>query len=139
VKKLTVVGFFVGLILVSGAVIAGTLYLSNHFLSDNKAKPPAIVKCSNKGIAHIVTIQNETATPKHTDGKLCDTLTITNNDNRVRLMAFGEHENHQPYDGVTEQELHKGQSLTVTLNQAGTFVFHDHIGDVVQGNFTVTK
>jgi hypothetical protein len=139
-KRLTVATFIVGLILVSGVVIASTLYLSNRFLSDdNKSKQSVIAQCTSKGKAHIVTVQNEAASPKHTAGKLCDTLTITNNDDRVRLMAFGVHDKHQVYDGITEQELHKGQSLTVTLNQTGTFEFHDHIGDIVQGDFTVTK
>jgi len=139
-KNIKVVWFGVGLILLAAVVIASTLFLINHFLSgDSKAKQPAAVQCTSKGTAHIVTIQNEEANPKHTNGKLCDTLTITDNDNKVLLIAFGPHDDHQPYDGITEQDLKQGQSLTVTLNQAGTYDFHDHIGDVIQGDFTVTK
>ena len=139
-KNLRVVVFVAGLILVSGVVVTGTLYLSNRFLNnDSNAKQPTVIQCISKGPTHVVTIQNDAANPKHTDGKVCDVLTIINNDNKVRLMAFGPHEEHRAYDGVTEQELKQGQSLTITLNQAGTFEFHDHIGDIVQGDFTVTK
>jgi uncharacterized membrane protein YukC len=54
-------------------------------------------------------------------------------------VAFGLHEHHVPYDGTTEKILIQGQSLTVTLVQAGNFRFHDHWHDQIQGTFTVTK
>ncbi len=133
---LTIAGF----IIVSGAVVTGTFYSYNHFFTKTSTTAQSTVaQCTRKGAVHTVAIQNDVASPKHTDGLLCDTLTITNYDSRVRLIAFGEHDNHQPYDGVEEKELAKDQSLTITLNQAGTFEFHDHIGDIVQGDFTVTK
>jgi len=42
-----------------------------------------------------------------------------------------------PYDGVAERVLGKGQSFTITLNQAGNFHWHDHLHDEVEGYFTV--
>lgn len=138
VKKLTAAAV-TGFVVVGAGIVTATLYLSNHYLDNSQTSKSKVDSCPNKGTEHLVVVQNNAANPTHTDAKLCDTLTITNKDDKVRLMAFGEHENHQPYDGVTEKELSQDQSLTVTLNQAGTFQFHDHIGDIVQGSFTVNK
>lgn len=88
---------------------------------------------------HAVTVHGNSVTPAHTTAKLCDTLTINNADDQIRLMAFGPHDHHQPYDGVTERTLAQNQSLTVVLNQAGTFTFHDHLDDAAAGTFTVTR
>lgn len=87
--------------------------------------------------AHYVVFENNRVTPEQTAARLCDTLTITNKDNRLRLVAFGPHEHHISYDGISEQLLSRGQSLTVTLIKAGTFTFHDHIDDSLRGSFTV--
>lgn len=100
---------------------------------------PLAVNCKEHKVVHLVSIRNDTATPQHTQAKLCDALTITNSDNRLLLIAFGPHEHHQPYDGVTERMLTNNQSLTITLNKAGTYTFHDHLQDKVKGVFTVTK
>jgi hypothetical protein len=102
-----------------------------------ETKKSSVAVCAHLGTNHLVTIQNSHAEPTNTAAKLCDKLTIVNEDPQVRLMAFGIHDKHQRYDGVEERALDKGQSLTVTLNQAGTFKFHDHLDDSAQGTFTV--
>ena len=89
--------------------------------------------------SHSVMIMDSKAEPSKITAKLCDTLTITNMDDIAREVAFGPHEDHIAYDGVAERVLSKDQSLTVTLNQAGAFRFHDHLHDEIQGYFTVTK
>ncbi len=91
--------------------------------------------------AHVyhVVMQDEKATPQHTLAKLCDKLVITNLDPKERLVAFGPHEHHVSYDGVSERILAQGQSLTITLIQPGTFYFHDHTDDIVNGTFTVAN
>lgn len=124
--------------IVAAGVIIGTLYISNRYIKDDNKKP-TVYDCPNKGSYHIVEVLNNSSAPNHTDAKLCDVLIITNKDNRVRQMAFGQHDEHQTYDGITEKILQKDESLTVTLNQLGTYLFHDHIGDVARGNFTVTE
>lgn len=86
---------------------------------------------------HIVTIKNGHANPVNTRAARCDTLVITNSDNQQRLMAFGRHDNHISYDGVSEKLLDQGQSLTVTLIKPGTYLFHDHEDPLVAGSFTV--
>lgn len=95
--------------------------------------------CTKSGPVHTVIIHENLVNPQYTKASRCDRLTITNRDKVARLMAFGNHDRHQAYDGVTEELLKQGQSLTVTLNQTGTFVFHDHLHDEVRGSFTVTQ
>lgn len=131
-------------ILILGGVILGVLIIGGTFVAADKylSQPKAEVAtlaCKTKGTAHVVTIADSKLSVVHTYAKACDTLTITNEDNQLRLMAFGEHDHHQPYDGVEEKTLGPGQSLTVTLNQVGTFTFHDHVDDSSVGQFTVTN
>ncbi len=97
------------------------------------------VTCTKPGAPHVVTIQNNAPSSAHITGKLCDTLTIINNDPKLRLIAFGPHDQHVAYDGVTEQILAEGQSLTVTMNQAGTYTLHDHLDVKIQATFVVSR
>jgi plastocyanin len=98
------------------------------------------VNCSNTvGHHYVIVIRDSTVNPDRIVTKLCDTITFTNEDNVTRELAFGAHENHVPYDGVTERALHEDQSLTITLNQIGTFEFHDHDHDEVAGSFSVSN
>ncbi len=137
--KLRTVGLATGFILVCVVVVSGTLYLSDKYLPSNPAQQGlANCKGSNHPAQH-VTIANNFVQPALTQAKLCDTLTITNSDDTQRLMAFGPHDHHIEYDGTSEKLLAKGQSLTVTLNKAGTFIFHDHLEQQVLGQFIVSK
>lgn len=119
-------------------VVAATVVLAQHLPQESTG--PLTVHCTEtpSTVVHTVVI-HDAMLPQHTTAKLCDKLTIANEDNQLRLVAFGVHEHHTPYDGITEELLAKGQSLTVTLNQAGTFLFHDHLEDQVNGTFTVTR
>jgi hypothetical protein len=132
-KKLLPLYIVLGILVLGGAVYLGTHYLADNYLN----KHSETSKCETKGVAHKVTIKNDKVSPKHTNGKLCDTLTITNNDNKLRLIAFGEHDHHQTYDNMTEKVIGKGQSITIVLEKTGTERFHDHDDDNVAGNFTV--
>jgi hypothetical protein len=87
--------------------------------------------------AHRVIIRNDKVSPAHTEAHKCDSLAIVNLDDKQRLMAFGRHEDHISYDGVSERLLSKGQELKVTLISKGTYLFHDHAQAAVQGTFTV--
>lgn len=89
--------------------------------------------CRQKGAAHVVTIANSKMTPGTTTASLCDTLTIKNADAINRDVAFGNHDHHVAYDGITERRLAQNESFTVTLNQTGTYHFHDHLHDEVEG------
>lgn len=126
-----VTAFIVGVAVFIGVIVWGTTsYLNQQYADAHQGCMPGQVN-------HTVTIQNNVVTPSNTVGIRCETLTITNIDNTARLMAFGPHEDHVAYDGVKEQTLTQNESLTVTLVQTGSFRFHDHDDDEVQGTFTV--
>jgi hypothetical protein len=118
--------------------LAGAVIFAATRFADGQIRNKTPVTCRTKGKNHQVVMRDDMVTPEHTAAPLCDTLTITNEDNLNRLVAFGPHDHHTPYDGVTARLLTSGQSLTVTLNQTGNFRFHDHLHDTVQGTFTVT-
>lgn len=124
-----------GLLAAGAGIIAGVIAMASRF---DHASPLANHGCSAHSQNHKVTIQNSKVSPAHIAAPKCDTLTIANLDDEARLMAFGPHDRHVPYDGVAERVLGKGQSFTVTLVQTGNFRFHDHEHDEVQGTFTVT-
>lgn len=127
---LSAVGIVAAVALIYGVTV--------HFAPGN-TKTAKAVACPKIGATHSISVHGEAITPEHTEALLCDKLVITNQDNMIRLMAFGLHDHHQPYDGVTEKALAQGQSLSVVLNQTGTFTFHDHLHDEVQGSFTVNN
>jgi hypothetical protein len=95
----------------------------------------------NKGLhdTHRVIVKDDTVDPTTTYASKCDTLVITNLDANQRLMAFGKHDNHISYDGVSEQLLNQGQSLTVHLIKSGSYIFHDHSDQMVRGSFVVSQ
>ena len=86
---------------------------------------------------HQVTIKNNKVTPELSVGHLCDKITFTNLDNVDREIAFGPHEHHVAYDGISERIIGKNQSFSITLDKVGKYRFHDHIHDTLVGYFDV--
>ncbi|MEX2014702.1 MAG: cupredoxin domain-containing protein [Candidatus Saccharimonadales bacterium] len=109
------------------------------FIGKNTAKREAaqVEDCLTKGPDHMIEIKNDKFTPESVDAKICDELTIVNKDEKLRLVAFGLHDKHIYYDGITENALKKDESMTITLNQIGTYIFHDHLQEEVEGQFSV--
>lgn len=134
-KTKTLVGATLGALVIIGFV-AGVFMVSNKYLSRENKETEQV--CTTPPTDYRVIVQDGKAVPEDTQAKLCDTLTLINRDNRIRLMAFGIHEDHVVYDGIEEKVLKEGESFTVTLVQAGSFKFHDHVDDQAQGTFTVT-
>jgi plastocyanin len=131
--------FVVPLVILGVGVIVATAMFTNHYLQKD-SQHAAADSCHGKtGTTHTITIANDKMDPDHIDAQLCDKLTVTNTDDKVRDMAFGVHDHHQAYDGTTEKSLAKNQSLTVTLEEAGNYKLHDHLDDDVAGTFTVSK
>ncbi|HVS58551.1 MAG TPA: cupredoxin domain-containing protein [Candidatus Saccharimonadales bacterium] len=128
----------IGAIVVVVAILGVVYVVANAYLSADHA-PAGTVQCHAHGTTHVVTIKDDRLSTPHVDAALCDTLTIANDDSVLRLVAFGPHDHHEPYDGVSEKVLSQGQSVTVTLNQAGTYLFHDHLHDEIEGSFTVSN
>lgn len=126
------------LVMLGVSTVIGVTLLANMYLM-RKAVAPDSITCTRQGEAHLVAISDDVPSPVSTTAKLCDTLTILNKDTKIRLMAFGSHGDHQPYDGITEQVLAENQSFTIVLNRPGTYLFHDHNDVTVSGTFTVNK
>lgn len=122
------VGSLIAVLAIGGVLLLG----KSHGTADGTC-------ASGPPITHQVVIQNDKTSPATTEGKLCDKITFTNKDNISREIGFGPHEHHEPYDGVGERVISKDQSFTITLNKAGTYHYHDHLHDEVEGYFIVSK
>ncbi len=129
----------VGVFLIVAGLLSGGIYMVFRATNSKSHEAgSAIAKCDAQAAkGYTVTIQENKVSPVHTEARLCGRLTIINRDDRSRLIAFGVHDSHRPYDGVEERVLSKDQQMTVTLNQPGDFKFHDHFDDTVEGTFTV--
>jgi plastocyanin len=132
--RIKTIGVAVACMLIAGGVVGVTVALSHKYFTGETAG-----QCVGVHAKHTIAIQNDTITPAHTNAAVCDTLTITNLDDKRRLMAFGTHDHHTAYDGVSERVLNKGESLTVTLDKSGTFIVHDHYEDEAEATFSVTN
>lgn len=123
------------LILLIVIVVAGGFAVA---LSAGKT-PASGCKAVGTPAHYTMVIKGAEVSPDTIHGKRCDLLTIVNKDDLAREVAFGPHEDHVPYDGVAERVLNQDQSLTITLNQTGSFRWHDHLHDTVQGYFIVSN
>jgi len=119
-----------------GVILGTTIFVGKYFTALHNQSHTLV--CHRTGTNFTDVIQNDSLSLVQINGKLCDTLTIINNDPRIRLIAFGPHDAHQAYDGVTEKILNESQSFTVTFNKTGTFTFHDHDDESIKATFTVS-
>jgi plastocyanin len=99
----------------------------------------ATCKSDTTPVHYTVTIQDGKASNTSLQVAKCDTLTITNEDSTTREIAFGPHDDHVAYDGIAERVLNRGNSFTVTMVKTGSFRWHDHLHDEVEGTFTVAE
>ncbi|MDB5160002.1 MAG: hypothetical protein JWO99_265 [Candidatus Saccharibacteria bacterium] len=134
-SRIKTVGITLLVIVLGGAATYGSIvgvnaYNDQQYVSLHQG-------CSPHYASHLVTIKDAVVSPENTVASKCDTLTIKNLDDVDRMMAFGVHEMHTPYDGVEERELLGNQEFTITLIQTGSFKFHDHMHDEVAGTFQV--
>jgi len=96
--------------------------------------------CQGNKDNHIVIIQNGIVSPAHTQANQCDTLTFLNKDKGERHMVFGPHPNYQSYGGEEMIVLDdRRPAETITLNESGGFMFHDHQNPSLTGHLTVTS
>ncbi|MEK7499800.1 MAG: cytochrome o ubiquinol oxidase subunit IV [Patescibacteria group bacterium] len=145
--------FFIATVTIILVVVGGSLFIMSH-LYDNMT-PTEVTKklaqnegidqvgdektgaCQQLYINHKVIIANGKVSPINTEAGLCDTLTFLNQDDKVRVITFGTHPDHKNYAGQTDQSVRKGRGKSITLNQEGTYQFHDHLDPGVTGYFTV--
>ncbi len=153
-KPLYNVVFFVSTVGIILVVVLGSIFIMNNLHYNMSAKEVTTKLAEREAISqvggaqtgacqqihanHKVTIRSGTVSPLHTEAHLCDTLTFINEDNIVRDIAFGPHPQHEIYSGESEVAVHKGYAKTITLNQSGTYPFHDHLNPEITGSFTVT-
>lgn len=153
-KPLYNVAFFVSTVSIILVVIGGSLFIMHNLrynmtpteVTKNLAEKEAIYQiggektgaCEEVHANHKVTISNGTVSPIRIEARLCDTLTFINDDLVVRQMTFGTHPQHRAYSGEDELTLRKGRSKIITLNQVGTYQFHDHLDPLITGEFIVT-
>ena len=129
-------------VIASVLVLGGVVFFSVHALADkylakSESTEQKETTCGKQGRTLSVVIENNKVIPQHTYAQRCDVLTVTNKDDKKRKMAFGVHDHHKTYNGKTEDDLTKDESITVELNEVGSFKFHDHFDDDVKGTFTV--
>ena len=118
--------------------VVSLISISTFLIGRNSTKSEVAKEdCASTGLTHTVKIENDRISPPHIDAKICDRLIIVNKDEKLRLMAFGVHDEHIYYSGITEKPLSKNKELAVTLEQRGTYLFHDHLQDEVTGQFNV--
>jgi cytochrome o ubiquinol oxidase subunit IV len=86
---------------------------------------------------HVVTISGGVATPSTIQAKRCDTLTFINKDGLKREIVFGPHPNYHAYGGEDKTILDDERAETITLNESGGFMFHDHLNPSLTGYLTV--
>ncbi len=140
----------VGFILV---VISGSLFIMQHLYANMAGSEVTTRLAQSEGISqigdrktgacselhahHQVVIDGENVSPFHTDARLCDNLTFIAQDKILHDIAFGPHPHHESYAGELDLLIKTGQNQTITLNQSGTYQFHDHLNPALIGEFTV--
>jgi cytochrome o ubiquinol oxidase operon protein cyoD len=135
-------------------VIGASLFIMNN-LYDNMSPQEVVRKqAQEEGISqvegketgacrgnkdnHIVVIKDGVARPSAIQANRCDTLTFLNEDKTKREMVFGPHPNYRSYGGEDMVVLDDGRPETITLNESGDFMFHDHKAPDLTGYLSVT-
>jgi cytochrome o ubiquinol oxidase subunit IV len=149
------IGFFVATVFAILVVTVGSVIIMSHLHGNMTPKDVTNKVANSEGVhqlsgeqvgtcpggtgeTHKVVLENNTATPGHTDAKLCDTLMIINLDDAERQINFGVHDKHVSYAGETGKSIRPGRNMILTLTEPGTYRFHDHLLDEISGTFTVT-
>lgn len=93
--------------------------------------------CSEQGRSHIVTIVEGNPSPNNILTKRCDTLTFVNQDGSDYEFGFGMPDNPGSYGGLYEIPIRTDRNETITLNEAGSFLYFDLKDPTVDGSFSV--
>jgi hypothetical protein len=133
-KTLKGVGTALGCLLAIAIVVVGANKASGSLADSGKVSTMCTDGQHQK---YELSIKDNGFSPAYVEARRCDTLIIKNLDDRARLIAFGKHEQHIPYDGISERYLLKNEEFSVTLDKTGTFLIHDHNQDEVKATFVV--
>ncbi len=152
-KPLYNIAFFVGTVGTILVVVGGSIWIMNHLNYNMAATDASKYLVEKEGIHqikgeqtgacqgvhanHKVTFSGGRVSPDRIEAQYCDSLTFINQDEKVREITFGRHPQHGTYTGQTDLPVRKGRSKTITLNQTGTFQYHDHLEPKTTGSFIV--
>lgn len=135
-------------------VVGASLFIMNNLYHNMSPQQVVVKQAQEEGISqiggektgacqgnkdnHIVVIKDGKASPANTQANRCDTLTFLNKDKGERHMVFGPHPNYDKYGGEEMIVLdNRHPAETITLNEAGGFMFHDHQDPTLTGRLTV--
>ncbi len=154
-KPLYNVVFFISTIGIIIVVAGGSIFIMSHLHYYMTPSETSKYLAETEGIAqvggqktgacqeiltnHKVIISEGKLSPVHSYAKLCDSLTFIMLDDAEREIAFGQYPSQQTYAGKLGVSLQKGRNKTITLNQAGTFMFRDDTDLKLAGDFTVEQ
>lgn len=93
--------------------------------------------CKGRYSNHQVSFKNGKIDPLVTVASRCDTLTFKEESGSAVELTFGAHDDHSVYAGLSEINLKKGRSKTITLSETGTYQFHDNLQPDAVGTFAV--
>ncbi|HSH55267.1 MAG TPA: cytochrome o ubiquinol oxidase subunit IV [Candidatus Limnocylindrales bacterium] len=152
-KPLYNVGFFLGTFGAILVVVVGSIYIMSHLHYNMSPDEKSVKLAEDEGIHqlhgkktgacrgvyenHKIRIKNNIVTPGYIEAHQCDTISFIKEDDATRAITFGSHPQHLSYAGEMELQLHKNRAKTITLNQIGTYQFHDHHNPGTAGYFTV--
>lgn len=90
--------------------------------------------CAHNGKSHTIAIQGDSFMPDKLVGNRCDIVTFINNDQHaVYLPSFGDHPHDLHYAGFPDKVLGYNQKESFVAHTEGTFTFHDHLKDQIDG------
>ena len=95
--------------------------------------------CQGNNDNHIVVLKDDEITPTYIEAERCDTLTFSIEDGVDRMIMFGPHDSPMSYGGIYDIIVRSDRSEIVTLNEVGTFSFHDHMTPEIIGTFSVVQ
>lgn len=152
-KPLYNVVFFLGTIGLIVVVVVGSIFIMDNLhynmsssevtkkLSQNEnisqVNGEKTGACQETKVNHKVVLGKTQANPFSTTANLCDTITFVNEQASTRRISFGPHDAHGTYGGETEVTVTKARAKTITLNESGSFSFHDETDTALSGTFTV--
>jgi plastocyanin len=153
-KPLYNVTFFIatiGLILV---VVLGSIFIMNNLhynmsstdVTKKLAQDESIAQvgsektgaCQTTGTNYKVTISKNTMSPVRVEARLCDTISFISGDGEAYDIAFGSDPQQDSYAGQ-EVSTSKNHPDTITLNQTGSYTFHDRLSPEAIGDFRVSN
>ena len=94
--------------------------------------------CQGNSANHTMMISGAEVAPFTIEAKRCDTLTLKSGDGSDYMIMFGTYSDPVSYGGMDAVTLRGDRVKIITLNETGTFSFHDHTDPGITGSFTVT-